>query len=148
MSYTHLADHIVMGTKGRGRVIEPALLPRLREYLGGIIRERGGQMLIANAPEDHMHVVANLSPRHSLAETMQVLTSNSSGWVHRTFPAWSAFGWEDGYAAFSVSRSVLPAFLKYVEGQQEHHRRVDFREELVRLLELHGIEYDERYLPD
>ena len=147
MSYTHLAYHIVMGTKERRPFITAPLLPRLRDYLGGIIRQHEGQMLAANGPEDHLHVLAQLSPRYSISDTLRVLKSNVSGWVHRTFPEFRAFGWQDGYAAFSVSRSILPRILKYIEQQQEHHKRMSFREELVRLLEAHGIAYDERYLP-
>jgi len=147
MSYTHLAYHIVMGTKERRPFITAPLLPRLREYLGGIIRQQEGQMLIANGPEDHLHVLAQLSPRYSVSDALRVLKSNASGWVHRTFPEFRAFGWEDGYAAFSVSRSILPRILKYIEGQQEHHKRMSFREELVRLFEPHRIAYDQRYLP-
>ena len=56
------------------------------------------------------------------------------------------FAWQDGYAAFSVSHSVLPRVVGYIETQNEHHRKLSFKEELTVLLKRHGIEYDERYL--
>ena len=123
------------------------MLPRLREYLGGILRQLDGQMLAANGPEDHIHVLANLSPKHALSDVMRVLKTNSSKWIHTELPGMRLFRWEDGYAAFSVSRSVMPKVTAYLRNQQAHHRRVSFREELVALFDAHGIEYDARHLP-
>ena len=70
----------------------------------------------------------------------------SSKWVHETFPPLQDFGWQTGYAAFAVSRSGLVKVHTYIENQEEHHRRMTFREEFVALLDKHEIEYDPRYL--
>jgi len=77
---------------------------------------------------------------------MRDLKANSTNWIHETFRQLRAFYWQDGYSAFSVSPSALQNVVKYVKNQQEHHRKVSFEEELKRLLDSHGIEYDERYL--
>jgi len=57
-----------------------------------------------------------------------------------------AFAWQDGYAAFSVSRSNMSRVVDYVRNQVAHHAKMTFKEELIALLSRHGIEYDERYL--
>jgi hypothetical protein len=72
--------------------------------------------------------------------------ANSSGWVHREFPERSIFAWQTGYAAFSVSHSQKETVLNYIANQEEHRRKVSFREELVLFLKKHGIGYDERYI--
>ena len=82
----------------------------------------------------------------SLSDALRDLKANSTNWVHETFPHLRDFYWQDGYAAFSVSPSVLPKVVAYVRNQQEHHKKVSFEEELKQLLERHGIEYDDRYL--
>ena len=58
------------------------------------------------------------------------------------------FGWQDGYGAFTVSKSVLPEVVSYVQDQREHHRQKSFQEEFVAFLVRHEIGYDEKYLWD
>ena len=146
MSYTSLAYHIIFATKERRPQVTDELRPRLCQYVGGIIRDEGGQMLEANGPVDHLHVAAIVPPKIAISDLLRVLKAGSSRWVHDTFPDARAFGWQEGYSAFTVSRSGIPPLLAYIRNQQEHHKTVTFREELIALLERHGIEYDERYL--
>ena len=75
-----------------------------------------------------------------------MLKGGSSRWIHETFATLTDFSWQDGYGAFSVSRSQLPDVERYIATQREHHRKRTFQEELRALLERHGIEYDERYM--
>ncbi|HEU0011825.1 MAG TPA: hypothetical protein VFT34_18570 [Verrucomicrobiae bacterium] len=35
---------------------------------------------------------------------------------------------------------------RYIERQEQHHRKLTFEEELRRLLEKHGVNYDPKYL--
>jgi len=74
------------------------------------------------------------------------MKANSSKWVNETFRRGPAFAWQEGYAAFAVSQSQVPRIMTYIQGQEEHHRKRDFRRELVTLLRRNGIAYDERYL--
>ena len=79
---------------------------------------------------------------------MRTVKARSSKWVHDTFPALAAFAWQEGYSVFSVSKSQEPAVKKYIAAQAEHHRKEDFKSELLRLLRAHGVEFDERYVFD
>lgn len=104
-------------------------------------------MLAANGPEDHLHVATTLDQKTAIMEVLKEVKGSSSEWIHNTFSDMSEFQWQDGYAAFSVSHSIMPSVVAYVHKQQEHHRKMSFRQELIRLFKLHGIQYDERYLP-
>ena len=146
MSYTSLDYHIVFSTREREPSLEADHLERLASYLGGIIRESGGALLGANGPADHIHLVVSLPPTLALADLLRTLKATSSKWIHETFAELREFAWQDGYAAFTVSRSVRPTVLKYVADQQNHHQRMSFTEELVKLLDKHGIKYDMKYL--
>ena len=79
---------------------------------------------------------------------LNAIKANSSRWIHETELAPAEFAWQESYAAFTVSASALPRVLAYVDGQAAHHRRMTFQEELLALLQRHGIEYDERYMWD
>jgi putative transposase len=96
--------------------------------------------------EDHMHLYLRWRPSAAVSDLMLAIKAGSSKWVHDTFPALSAFAWQEGYSAFSVSKSQEPAVKKYIAGQAEHHKKEDFRSELLRLLRAHGVEFDERYV--
>ena len=136
----------MFSTKQRRPFITPELLPRLCQYLGGMIKTQGGQPVEINGPEDHIHIVASLSPKVSISDSLRDLKANSTNWVHESCSDLQDFYWQEGYSAFSVSPSVLPKVVRYVRGQQAHHKKVSFEDELKWLLDSHGVKYDERYL--
>ena len=146
MSYTSLHYHIVFSTKARKPLLKPDILPRLTSYLGGIAREKQGRLIAANGSTDHIHLVVNLHPKTALADFIRTLKTNTSRWIHQTFPDMLDFAWQDGYSAFTISYSGLSQVIRYVEEQQEHHKKLSFQEELIALLKRHKIEYDERYI--
>jgi REP element-mobilizing transposase RayT len=114
--------------------------------MGGIVREMKGKALIINGMAEHAHMLVELPPAVSVAELMRVVKTNSSRWVHETWPEHSRFAWQTGYAAFSVSRSNAASVSKYIAEQEKHHRKWSFQAELLLFLKKHGIEYDERYI--
>ena len=146
MSYTSLFYHIVFSTKDRRALLRDDTLQRTCQYMGGIARKLDGQLLLADGMPDHVHLAAEIHPSLAVASFIGRVKANASGWIHETFPDLRDFQWQDGYAAFSVSPSVLPAVKEYILRQAQHHKTVSFEEELVALLRKHGIEYDERYV--
>ena len=79
---------------------------------------------------------------------MRVVKTNSSKWLHETFPALGRFAWQTGYGAFTVGLSTLPSVKRYIARQEEHHARESFQDEFRSFLIRHEIEFDERYLWD
>ena len=96
--------------------------------------------------EDHVHVLLGAPAVLSPAKIAQLLKGGSSAWIHEALPRMEGFGWQDGYGAFTVSKSNLPSVIAYIRGQREHHRTMSFQEEYRALLKRHGIEWDERYV--
>lgn len=118
------------------------------DYIGGIIRQQGGNLLAAGGMPDHVHLLVAISKSVSVVDALRDLKTNSSKWVHENLPNESGFAWQAGYAAFSVSYSALDSVRGYIARQPEHHRVRTFQEEFLELLRRHEIEYDERYLWD
>lgn len=146
MSHTCLQYHIIFATKQRRRWLCDDLMPRLVKYMGGIVRDLGGAMAEANGVEDHVHIAAALPPTRAIADVLREIKAGSSGWVHRELPDMRKFAWQEGYAAFSVSRSGMPKVIEYIRGQKEHHATMTFVDELTLLLKRHGVEFDPQYL--
>ena len=138
--------HLVFSTKSRRPQITADLGRRLYDYLGGIIKGERGLLCAAGGSEDHVHLLVSLPSQPSVADWLRLIKTNSSKWVHETFPQHRAFAWQSGYAAFSVSRSNDAEVCRYIAAQADHHRRKTFQEELLEFLHRHGIAFDERYL--
>jgi putative transposase len=114
----------------------------------GTVKGLGGIPLIVNGTEDHVHLLAKLNQNHKLKDVLREIKANSSGWIHREFPALGEFAWQAGYGAFTVSASQKDTVQAYVENQEKHHEARTFKEEYVALLKAHKVEYDERYMWD
>lgn len=146
-TYSRILVHLIFSTKDREPVIDSEVRPKLWAYIAGIIRESGGGAISVNGAAEHVHAVFVLPARRSVSEMVRLVKSNSSKWMHETHRR-SGFGWQRGYAAFSVSQSVLPAVAEYIAEQEEHHRKKSFHEEYKGFLEKHGVSFDERYMWD
>jgi len=145
-TFTHLLVHIIFGTKDREPWLTEELKTPLHSYLAGILRNLEVNLTAVNGTADHVHLLVMLPADQSVAEVLRVLKTNSSRWVHETYPNLHSFGWQTGYGAFTVSRSNLDAVERYIRNQEEHHKKQTFQEEFVAFLDRHGIEYDARYL--
>ncbi|MBP8241268.1 MAG: IS200/IS605 family transposase [Thermoflexales bacterium] len=144
-TYTSLHYHLVFATKHREPLIASAWRARLHQYMGGVVRENRGIALSVGGVEDHVHLLIGLRPTHCLSDFMRALKSASSARA-KAWCSHRGFQWQDGYAAFTVCDSGLARVKRYIERQEEHHRRQSFRDELMAYLRATGIEFDERYL--
>jgi len=143
---TCLHYHLVFSTKNRLPQITTDLRDPLYAYLGGIIRAQRGLLLQAGGIEDHVHLLVSLPAQPSIADLLRLIKTNSSKWVHETFPHHRAFAWQSGYGAFSVSPSNDDDVRRYIASQPEHHRQTTFQEEFLEFLRRHQIPFDERYI--
>jgi putative transposase len=147
-TYSQLLLHVVFSTKSRNPWIATEVAQRLYPYIGGIIRAEKGVLYDIGGVEDHIHMYLRWRPDGSVSDLMRTVKSRSSKWVHDTFPALREFAWQEGYSVFSVSKSQEKAVKKYIAGQAEHHKKQDFKSELLRILRAHEVEFDERYVFD
>ena len=107
--FSHLLlYHLVFSTKDREPWLQTELRPRLGEYLSGAIRREGGFCLLANGVSDHVHLLARLRQDKAISQVLRSIKANSSGWIH------DAFHWQDGYGAFTVSKSQMETVCRYI----------------------------------
>lgn len=145
-TYSQLLLHVVYSTKGRAPWIAADVASRLYPYIGGIVRAEGGTMYDIGGVADHVHMYLRWRTDGSVSDLMRTVKSRSSKWVHEEFPKLGDFAWQEGYSVFSVSKSQEEAVKSYIAGQAEHHKKEDFKSELLRFLRAHGVEFDERYV--
>jgi putative transposase len=146
-SFAAIQLHVVFSTKNRAPAITPDLAPKLYAYIHGIVAP-SVVLLAAGGVADHVHLLVTLGREVSVAELVRLVKCNSSKWVHDTFPIHRDFAWQNGYGAFSVSRSHRELLENYIATQAEHHKTLSFQDEFRELLRRHGLEWDERYVWD
>jgi putative transposase len=105
----------------------------LFRYIWGIVRNREGPRYRINGVDDHRHILTSVHPTVSLAEFVKDIKTGSARWIkqNRVFKGFSH--WQEGYGAFTCSRRDATGLIEYIKGQEEHHRKITFREEYRKL---------------
>jgi len=144
-SFTRLTYHIVFATKYRKPTIKEAIQERLYDYIGGTLRAKKGHLIEIGGVEDHVHILAGLSPTLAVSDVIRDVKAASSKWMKEEGVV-KPFEWQKGFGTFTVSYDRVEAIRKYIQNQKEHHKTKTFQEEYIDFLERHGIEFQLEYL--
>ncbi|WP_426670617.1 IS200/IS605 family transposase [Mucilaginibacter sp. McL0603] len=145
-TYTQIHIQCVMAVKFRQSLIQLSWKEQLHKYITGIVQNHGHKMIAINSMPDHLHLFIGFRPNQSLSDLMRLVKGESSEWINKQQFTSAMFRWQEGYGAFSYSRSHMQAVTDYIMNQEEHHRKRTFLEEYQQFLEQFEIEYDERYI--
>ncbi|MHC4562484.1 MAG: IS200/IS605 family transposase [Planctomycetota bacterium] len=137
---TKLLFHCVFSTKDRRPLLRDRIDDQINRYMAGIVTNHGAHLIRSGGTADHRHLLLELKPATNVSDVVRVIKANSSKWLHETWPEVGGWGWQTGYAAFSVSQSLRPKVVAYIDNQQTHHRQQSFDDELARLLKAHGLD--------
>ena len=145
-TYTQIHIQCVFAVKFRESLIGEEWKDRLHQYITGIVQTYGHKMLAINSMPDHLHLFFGFRPNQSLSDLMRIVKSDSSEWINSQHLSPKPFKWQEGYGAFSYSRSHVKAAINYVLNQEEHHKKRTFAEEYEEFLKQFEIDYDGRYI--
>ena len=148
-SLAKILVHTVFSTKERRPFLrDKPLREELHRYLGGILINHDCQPLLIGGVEDHVHILSTLARTCQAAELVKEVKRGSSLWLKTRSPQLSDFAWQNGYGMFSIGFSQVEGAKGYIAGQEAHHRKMSFQDELRALLRRYQIEFDERYVWD
>ena len=111
-----------------------------------LLHEQEQKLIAINNMPDHVHILLGLQPDMALSDLVGDIKAGSSAFIKRKRWVVGRFSWQEGFGAFSYSRSQFDTVIRYIQNQQKHHARKTFREEYIQLLEKFGIVYDKRYI--
>ncbi|MBK8505278.1 MAG: IS200/IS605 family transposase [Saprospiraceae bacterium] len=145
-TYTQILYQIVFSTKDREKTLIKDGRERLFRFISGIIKNNQSHLYRINGIEDHLHIVTHLHPSVALANFVKDIKVASSKMIkdENLFPHF--IGWQTGYSGFTYSMDAKDNLIEYVKNQEEHHKKVTSKEELISLLREHNIEFDSKYL--
>lgn len=145
-TYTQILVQIVFAVKDRQNLISEKHRESIEKYICGIVTNKKSKPLAIFCNPDHCHILIGLHPSVSISEMARDIKANSSKWINENKWVMGKFAWQEGYGAFTYSRSQLNQVVQYIRNQPEHHKKKSFREEYMEFLEKFEIEYDDKYL--
>ena len=147
-SLANVLLHLTFSTKGRRRLIQPAIEGELHPYLAGACRKLGCPSHEIGGTHDHVHISFSLSRTITIAKVVEEVKKSSSRWIKGKGREYWDFAWQGGYGVFSIGQSGFEGLRRYIRGQKEHHKTVSFQDEFRALCRKYGVEIDERYVWD
>jgi REP element-mobilizing transposase RayT len=145
-TYSQIYVQVVFAVEGRQSLIQPENNDELQKYITGIVSGQKQKLIAINNMPDHLHLLVGLKPDMAPSNLVRDIKAGSSKFINEKHWVAGRFSWQEGFGAFSYSRSQLDAVIRYIENQQKHHTRKTFREEYVELLEKFSVAYDPRFL--
>jgi putative transposase len=142
-TYPQNTIHVVFSTKDRRKSISKELQPRMWAYVAGMCLKLGILVHAIGGTEEHIHLLIQVPPSLAVAKVVLTIKSNFSKWANEQG---RKFAWQQGYGAFSVSSSMVPTVVRYIQNQKAHHRKMSFDAEFLALLKKHAIEFDPNFV--
>ncbi|MGD0340008.1 MAG: IS200/IS605 family transposase [Bacteroidota bacterium] len=145
-TYSQIYIQIVFTVKDRSVLIPKEKKDELYKYITGIVKKRGQKLLAINGMSDHIHVFVGMKPDLAISDLVRDIKAGSSGFIYKKRMVKRKFSWQEGFGAFSYSRSDIDAVIHYIQNQEYHHRTITFHDEYIKMLKEFAVEYDDRYL--
>lgn len=145
-TYTQIHVQAIFAVQNQQCLIQKAWEDELYKYITAIIQNYDHKLIQINGMPDHLHIFFGLRPTQSISNLMQKVKGDSSKWINEKGVLRHRFSWQEGYGAFSYAKSQVPSVIRYIQNQEQHHKKETFIEEYIKFLKAFGIEYAERYI--
>ncbi len=145
-TYTQILYQIVFSTRNREKTMIESGQEKIYKYIWGILKKKNCHLYRIGGTENHIHIVTHVHPTVAVAYLIKDIKLATSDYIkaEHIFPGFN--GWQEGYGAFTYAISAKDNLIDYVKNQKKHHNKLTFKEEYIRLLKEHGVEFDEKYL--
>src|SRR5450755_4343004 len=137
-TYTQIYIHIIFAVEHRDKIIPKSRKEDLHRFITGVVENRACKLIAVNSMPDHIHILIGYNPKHSLSDIVRDIKSASSKMINENGWMRGRFEWQEGFGAFSYSRSQLDTIIRYIQNQEKHHAKQSFRDEYTDLLEKFG----------
>jgi putative transposase len=142
-SYSKVWIHLVWGTLGREPMLSRSAASKASAWLNDYAEEKKIYLKINYFNADHAHALIDLPTNLCVEDVVQLFKGSSSHWINEQKLAPGRFSWGRGYGAFSVSESAVTEVAGCIAGQEEHHRKRSFTDELKLFVDRYGLQWRE-----
>lgn len=144
--YTQIYLHIIFATKNRFNAIPPFWEEKLHKYIGGIISNHGHTPIQIGGTASHIHILLGYNVNQLLPDLVKEIKTSSARFANQNRMLKCKFGWQRGYACVSYSKSHKEDVVRYIMNQHLHHNGMTLEDEVRKLMDKFGIEYDPRFI--
>jgi putative transposase len=144
-NYTQILYQIIFSTKHRGKTLEKSGRKELFKFIWGILKNNKCHLYRLNGVEDHIHILISLHPTIALSNLIKDIKLASTSHIKESKIFKNFNGWQEGFSAFTYTIDSKDNLIEYIKNQEEHHKKFDYKEELIKLLKEHGVDFDEKY---
>jgi putative transposase len=147
-TYTQIHIQFVFAVQGRQSLIREQFREEVEKFITSVIQARKHKLLAIYCMPDHIHFLVGKRTHQSEADLVREVKVESTEFINKKRWVHGQFNWQDGYGAFSYSKSQVETVIAYIRNQPIHHQKRTFRQEYLEFLRKFEIEYDEKYLFD
>lgn len=145
-TYTQCYFHLVFAVKNREALIGHSWKSELEMYITGIVQNHGHKLLAIGSMPDHIHIFLGYNVNHLIPDLVEDIKTSSNSWIKQRGLSKNKFAWQKGYGVFTHSHSNIDTVVRYINNQQEHHRKKSFRLEYLEILNKNDIKFQDEYL--
>ena len=145
-TYSQIYLQIVFAVSSRENLIKSEWREEVYKYITGIVRNHNQKLIAVGGVSDHIHILLGIEPNVKLSDLVRDIKANSSRFINEKKFLRGKCCWQEGFGAFSYSRSQIDAVIKYIQNQEKHRAAKSFRSEYKKFLQKFDVEYDEKYL--
>lgn len=147
-TYSQIYIQIIFAVRGRQNLIQEQHRDELHKFITGIVRNRDQKLLAIFVMPDHTHLLVSIKPILAISDLVRDVKAGSSKFINDNHLVNGKFNWQEGFGAFSYSKSQIDHVIKYILNQKEHHKRQTFKAEYLEFLRKFEVEFNEKYLFD
>jgi len=145
-TYTQIYVQVVFAVEARQCVIRSEFKEELHKFITGIVAHRGQKLLAIHCMPDHTHLFIGQKPSIALSDLIHDVKKASTTFINEKKWVPGRFSWQEGFGAFSYSHSQIPQVIRYIQNQEQHHSKRNFRDEYRALLQRFEVQYNERFV--
>jgi REP element-mobilizing transposase RayT len=145
-TFTQIYLYLVFAVQDRVSLIKSEWKDDLYKYISGIVRNNKHKIIAINGVSNHLHLFIGYKPHQLIPDLLQDIKGSSSKWINNKRFVKGRFTWQEGYGAFSYSHSQIDNVVKYINNQEQHHKKKTFQEEYLQLLKRFNVSYNEKYI--
>jgi putative transposase len=147
-TYSQIYIQIIFAVEGRQSLIPAENREELHKFITGIVSSRGQKLLSIFCMPDHSHLLIGAKPSIAISDLVRDIKAGSSKFINDKRWVRGHFNWQEGFGAFSYSRSQIDRVCKYILNQEKHHNKTNFKREYTGFLKRFEVEYDDKFLFD
>ena len=147
-TYTQCYFHLVFAVKNRDALVKKVWKDDLEKYTTGIIQNHQHKLLAISSMPEHTHLLIGYNVNYLIPDLVEDIKTSTNSWIKEKRLSNFRFEWQRGYGAFTHSHSQIDKVVKYIMNQEEHHKKRNFKDEYLVMLEKNRVDFNQEYLFD